>query len=99
VAQRLEYPEVEPPEILYHGTSPDAMQLIRREGLRAMARQYVHLSTAPEQARTVGRRHAPHPILLTVRAREAWEAGVRFHQPEERLYLAESVPPEFIDAG
>ena len=61
-----------------------------------MRRQYVHLSTEPEQARVVGRRHSPEPVVLTVRARAAWEAGARFFRPEERLYLAEVVPAEFI---
>lgn len=96
VAERLTYPEVEPPELLYHGTSPEALPAIRQGGLRAMRRQYVHLSTSPEQALAVGRRHAAKPVLLTVRAEEAWRSGVRFHQPEERLYLAEAVPPQFI---
>jgi putative RNA 2'-phosphotransferase len=99
VSQQLAYDAVEPPGILYHGTSPAALAAIRREGLRSMRRQYVHLSTSPEQAQNVGRRHSAEPVLLTIRAREAWQAGVLFHRPEERLYLAETVPPEFIDAG
>jgi RNA:NAD 2'-phosphotransferase (TPT1/KptA family) len=37
-------------------------------------------------------------VVLIVRAREAWQAGVKFFQPEERLYLAEAVPAEFVEA-
>jgi putative RNA 2'-phosphotransferase len=96
VPERLSYPEVEPPEILYHGTSSSSLPAIRSEGLRAMRRQYVHLSTEPEQARVVGRRHSPDPVVLIVRAREAWQAGVKFYQPEARLFLAEAVPAEFV---
>jgi putative RNA 2'-phosphotransferase len=96
VPERRTYPEVEPLEILYHGTSPRSLPAIRSDGLRAMRRQYVHLSTEPEQARVVGRRHSPDPVVLIVRAREAWNAGVKFHCPEERLYLAEAVPAEFV---
>jgi putative RNA 2'-phosphotransferase len=96
VEQRVTYPEVEPPDLLYHGTSPHSLPSIRTEGLRSMKRQYVHLSTDPEQARAVGRRHSREPVILAVRARDAWRAGVRFYQPEERLYLAEAIPAAFI---
>jgi putative RNA 2'-phosphotransferase len=97
VEQRVHYPEVEPPELLYHGTSPQSLPAIRSEGLRSMRRQYVHLSTEVEQALAVGRRHSPGPVLLVIRARDAWQAGVRFYQPEARLYVAESVPDAFIE--
>jgi putative RNA 2'-phosphotransferase len=96
VEQRVSYPEVEPPDLLYHGTSPRSLPSIRTEGLHPMKRQYVHLSTDPEQARAVGQRHAPEPVVLSVRARDAWQAGVQFYQPEERLYLAEAIPAAFI---
>lgn len=42
--QKLELKSVAPPAILYHGTSPEAVATILREGLRPMGRQYVHLS-------------------------------------------------------
>lgn len=96
VPQAVTYPEVEPPELLYHGTAPEAVPAIREQGLRSMQRQYVHLSLDTEQARVVGRRHSPRPVVLTVRAWEAWRAGVKFYRPETRLYLSPAVPPAFI---
>ena len=97
VAQAMTYPPIEPPEILYHGTSPDAADAIRIDGLMPMNRQYVHHSTEIQQALMVGRRHHPRPVILIVRAREAWQSGVVFHQPEDRLLISGPVPPEFID--
>ena len=97
VRQPVAYPPVEPPAHLYHGTSPHSLPAIRAQGLRPMRRQYVHLSTESEQARAVGRRHHPRPVILTIRAFEAWSAEVRFYCPEARLYLADQVPPQFID--
>jgi putative RNA 2'-phosphotransferase len=97
VPQAVSYPEVEPPELLYHGTSPEVLPAIRAEGLRSMKRQYVHLSVDTEQARAVGRRHSSRPVILTVRAREAWQAGVKFYQPEARLYLSPAVPAAFVE--
>jgi putative RNA 2'-phosphotransferase len=97
VPQRVIHPEVEPPEVLYHGTAPRSLPAIREQGLQPMKRQYVHLSTRVEQAQQVGRRHGPQPVVLTVRARSAWQAGVKFYQPEERLYLSTAIPAEFIE--
>ncbi|MCS7177745.1 MAG: RNA 2'-phosphotransferase [Anaerolineae bacterium] len=86
-----------PPPRLYHGTSPHALNRIRKEGLRPMRRQYVHLSTDREAAARVGARHAPHPVVLIVRAREAAEAGILFHRADESTYLAKAIPPEFLE--
>jgi putative RNA 2'-phosphotransferase len=86
-----------PPPILYHGTSQRALAAIRREGLRPMGRQYVHLSPDPETATLVGARHDEQPVILTVRAAEAHAAGVVFHQADEAVYLAKHVPAEFIE--
>jgi putative RNA 2'-phosphotransferase len=91
------YPTVEPPDILYHGTTPQAEKSIRREGLRPMKRQYVHLSANTERAFSVGSRRAGDVSLLVVRAREAHQTGIEFHNPEPLHYLVKFIPPEFID--
>ena len=90
------YPAVEPPEKLYHGTTPEAVVFIRKEGLTSQKRQFVHLSTTVERASNVATRHG-EPVLLVIRALEAHEAGHVFHHPEDQHYLVHSVPPEFID--
>ena len=41
---------VVPPDILYHGTSHKAYEIIMDSGLKPMSRQYVHLSTDIETA-------------------------------------------------
>jgi len=91
------YPSVEPPAILYHGTTPQAERNIRREGLRSMKRQYVHLSENTARALSVGSRRTDEVRLLVVRAQEAARAGIEFHNPEPEHYLAKSIPPQFID--
>lgn len=94
--RRVAYEPVRPPERLYHGTSPEALETIRREGLKPMGRQYVHLSPDRETALRVGSRHAPHPVVITVRAAAAHEAGVAFYHPGEGVYLAEPIPPAYL---
>lgn len=106
-AARPTYPVVTPPTLLYHGTPRHNLAAIRRDGLRAMSRQYVHLSATPEMALQVGQRRDSQPAaLLTVRAAEAHAAGVVFGAPalasaptghQNDVYLVETVPPEFID--
>jgi putative RNA 2'-phosphotransferase len=97
LAQPVVYEPCVPPALLYHGTSPDALDGIRREGLRPMERQYVHLSPDVETALRVGTRHDQQPVVLTVRAAEAHDAGIEFYQADEAVYLAKHVPAEFLD--
>lgn len=97
LAQPIRYEPCTPPALLYHGTPRNALEAIRREGLRPMARQYVHLSPDVETARRVGVRHDEAPVVLTVRAAEAHAAEIEFYQADEAVYLVKHVPVEFLD--
>ena len=97
LARPIRYEPCTPPPLLYHGTSPDAVESIRREGLVPMERQYVHLSPDPETAIRVGARHDERPVVLAVRAAEAHTAGVEFYQADEAVYLARQIPPGFLE--
>jgi RNA:NAD 2'-phosphotransferase (TPT1/KptA family) len=35
--------------------------------------------------------------VIAVRAAEANEAGIAFYRPEKAVYLAERIPPTFLD--
>jgi RNA:NAD 2'-phosphotransferase (TPT1/KptA family) len=51
-------------------------------------------------ATQVGRRRDAQPALLRIRAAEASAAGIRFGTPSgqrDDVYLAEVIPPEFIE--
>jgi putative RNA 2'-phosphotransferase len=85
-----------PPATLYHGTTPFAAFVIEREGIRPMGRQYAHLSSTPDTARSVGARRDPNPIILTVDAARAHRDGVKFYGGNEDVWLADHVPPEYI---
>ncbi len=96
VATTPDYPAVVPPARLYHGTSRRAAERILREGLHAQRRRYVHLSATRDMARQVGGRHDRLPVILEIAAAEAHAGGVEFYRGGEDIYLARSVPPEFI---
>lgn len=94
-AVEITYPSVAPPEILYHGTTPEALKAIRTEGLNGQKRQYVHLSSEVNRAQNVATRHGK-PVILQIKALEAHHAGCVFHHPEPKHYLAKAIPPEYI---
>lgn len=101
VTEKIAHPEIVPPEFLFHGTSPEVLKQIRTGGLKAMSRQYVHLSAEKHTAETVGKRHHPTPVILTVLARKARAAGVKFYNAPvdgelAMVYLADSIPADHI---
>jgi putative RNA 2'-phosphotransferase len=85
-----------PPERLYHGTSPKALERIQKLGLKPMSRQYVHLSNNRADAVEVGRRKHPQPVILLVDAAQAATAGVPFYVGNEKVWLADHVPARFL---
>jgi putative RNA 2'-phosphotransferase len=94
--ERIEKQPATPPAMLYHGTTPRAANTIRHEGLRPMKRQYVHLSTNEQTARAVALRRTAQPVILRIRALEAYHQGVRFYPGNQETWLADSVPPVFL---
>lgn len=99
LGDKLEMEPATPPDRLFHGTSPGAASRIREEGLRPMGRQYVHLSSDRSTAREVGHRKADDPVVLTVEAGEAHGAGLAFYRGNDRVWLADRVPPAFVREG
>lgn len=94
--EKVEKQPETPPAILYHGTTPQAAIAIRREGLKPMNRQYVHLSTDEKTARLVALRRTNQPVILCIAARQAREQGINFYLGNEDIWLADPIPPAFI---
>jgi putative RNA 2'-phosphotransferase len=97
VPQRLLRDRAVPPATLYHGTSAEAVESIKRDGLRPMGRQYVHLSADAETATKVGSRKDKSPVILQINAGEAHASGVVFYHGNEMVWLADLVPPAFVE--
>jgi len=94
---RIQHPLASnPPDRLFHATAPSVVPAIRSEGLRAMARQYVHLAVEPEVAVRVGRRKDAHPALLSVDVARFRSDGHELFAAGPYIYLADSVPPEYL---
>lgn len=85
-----------PPAILYHGTARRFLPSIKKQGLLPMGRQYVHLSSDIPTARQVGLRRDHHPAILTIDTAAAQKAGVHFYIGNQDVWLAPTIPPEFL---
>jgi putative RNA 2'-phosphotransferase len=94
---RLLKKRARPPEFLYHGTSPEVADIVRREGLKPMSRQYVHLSVDLSTAEQVGRRKSKMPAILRVKAGDAYKRGVAFYCANSLVWLADIIPAEFVE--
>ena len=91
----LNLQEMIPPDILYHGTTHKYLESIFKNGLKSQSRQHVHLSAAIETAKVVGGRHGK-PVVLLINARSMHEAGLKFYLSENKVWLADAVPAEYI---
>jgi putative RNA 2'-phosphotransferase len=94
----MDFRHVDPPDLLYHGTTEERWKKICGSGgLAKMQRQHVHLSPTPETATLVAQRHRrEHPIVLTIHAGRMRESGHEFLLSENGVYLTNAVPLEFI---
>lgn len=84
-----------PPTFLYHGTASRFIESILTEGIRAGARQQVHLSSDQFTAMTVGARHGK-PIVLVVDASRMHAARYQFFLAENGVWLTDHVPTQFF---
>jgi putative RNA 2'-phosphotransferase len=87
----------EPPSILYHGTSSEIISTILKFGLQPMSRQKVHLSTDYKTALLTGKRKSSNVIVLKIKAKEAFDNGVKFYLGNQDVWLCDEVLPQYIE--
>lgn len=78
---------------LWHGTDPDVVPLIAREGIRPIERTHVHLADATDSR--VGKR-AGVGVLLEVSIVRLREAGLEVFRSPNGVVLVRHVPPTCI---
>ncbi len=91
----LKFKPVEPPELLYHGTSTKNIGLIKENGLIKMNRQHVHLSKDEATAVNVGSRHGK-PVVLKVLSGKMQSEKYEFYYSENKVWLTDNVPVKYI---
>ena len=86
-----------PPEILYHGARQKVYPHIVEHGLVPYRYPYIPLACHEELALRIGRRRDPQPVLITVHAGSAYEAGISFSRLGELIFLVTSLPPPYLE--
>jgi putative RNA 2'-phosphotransferase len=95
VPVELDWPERQPPDMLYHGTVERFLPAILEKGLRPMARHHVHLSPDIETALNVGSRRG-HAIILKIDSKRMAQDGITFFLTGNGVWLTEIVLPEYL---
>lgn len=91
----LEFEEIVPPQILYHGAPVGVVDLIRKNGIKKMSRHHVHLSVDEETASIVGARRGDFEIL-EIEAMRMRADGYKIYISDNGVYLVDEVPPKYI---
>ena len=94
----VELEEVEPPEVLYHGTGEKFVASIDEQGLIPKSRLYVHLSGDMDTARKVGHRHGK-PVIYSVKSGEMFRDGIVFYRSVNGVWLTKIVPVKYLERG
>lgn len=93
---RIQIEETLPPEILYHGTTPEFLEIILNTGLKPMKRQYVHLAEDTRMAANIGSRRTQTPRVLKVEALRAYQQGHKFYKADSNIWLSDALPSIFL---
>lgn len=96
VPGKLKKQAAKPPVQLYHGTAPETVSIIRSEGIKPMGRQYVHSGVEVDTAKQVGLRKSKNPVILIIESATAHKAGIQFYEGNDKIWLSDAIPPEFI---
>ncbi len=91
----LEFQQVIPPDILYHGTAKHFLEAIQQKGLLKGERHHVHLSTDIQTASKVGKRHGKL-VILAIDAKTMHEDSHKFYLSDNKVYLVDTVPPTYL---
>jgi putative RNA 2'-phosphotransferase len=94
----MQFETPKPPRFLYHGTAKRNLEAIKKEGLKSMQRQHVHLARNRHIARSVGVRHDQEPVILGVDTQRVQEAGITLSLSENHVWLADAIPPRCLFA-
>lgn len=87
--------QIQPPDVLWHGTAERFISSIDKIGLNPKSRLYVHLSTDIETANQVGKRHGK-PFIYQIDARQMHQDGYKFYLSKNQVWLTKKVPAKYL---
>ena len=93
VKSNIHYKPCKAPKVLLHGTTDKAWELIKNEGLKPMAREYVHLTDDMIMAITIGNRYVGNVVVLKV---DTSKIPGDIYNSENGIFLTKRVPKEAL---
>lgn len=91
----IEFKEVVPPDVLYHGTATKSLDSIKQQGVKSMSRLYVHLSKDLETAIKVGERHGKC-VVLVIDTKKMYDNGIKFYLSENGVWLTKHIDWQYV---
>lgn len=91
----VELDELEPPDILWHGTGEKYEISIDNQGLIPKSRLYVHLSSDVATAKKVGERHGKL-VLYKILSKKMYDDGYKFYLSKNGVWLTNQVPSDYL---
>ncbi len=92
----IKYDEYIPDGSVFHGTTLENIESIKKEGLISGNRQHVHLSKNRTVAQTVGSRHGKNVVILEVDARRMRADKQKLFISKNGVILTKHVDPKYI---
>lgn len=92
----VEMEQPEPPQYLYHGTATRFLDVIMKEGIKPMSRQWVHLSFDYDTAVNVGARHGT-PVVLRIDAQRFVADGYQLYRSLNGVWQTKHVPAHYLE--
>ena len=74
----------------------ETLESIKKEGIKKMNRQHVHLSADEETAKNVATRHSGKYIILEIDTEAMLKENYKFYLSENKVWLTDFVPSKFI---
>lgn len=87
--------DYQPKGVLYHGTSINAVESIRKTGINKGNRLHVHLSDNIKTAISVGRRKGEY-YIFEVDAFRMQADNIKFFVSENGVYLTDFIDPKYL---
>jgi putative RNA 2'-phosphotransferase len=92
----LDLPTIGIPDKLYYPTTAEEVDIVLETGLKPSDRKKVHLSKTYQDAKNAGSVRTAAPIILEIDTVKAQASGLVIGKAGKTVYLADSVPAEFL---
>lgn len=95
----LELTNATPPDVLYHGTTTEALKLIYDSGnISKMKRHAVHMQADYDKAmKSAVRWKGKTPVVLSIDAKQMVADGYQFAVSDNNVWCIESVPIKYVN--